>query len=422
MHLFKEIKIEGWRQFESIDIDLHSRLTIITGSNGTGKTTLLNILNQYFGWQSSFVCTPKRDKTSGIIKYLFDIWKRNEIVNSNNLEVGKIFYDDNSYSTLIVSNNKINQSPLYNLTITNKKNVVGIHIPSHSPLYKYSKVSNIPTEVKTRAEVFKAYNEAIKIDSQNYTNDYVIHINKTPTYIVKEMLISLATFGYGNEVIMSNSASINIFTEFENILRIVLPPKLSFEKIIIEMPEVLLQTKTGTFPIDAVSGGIAAIIDLAWQIFMFGETKFVITIDEPENHLHPEMQRSLLPNFLKAFPNVQFVIATHSPFIISSVLDSNVYVLDYNINDKVVSTKLDLVNKAGTANEILREVLGLPVTMPIWVENKIEYIVDKYRELEISNYNFDVLRDEMKEIGLNKYIPDTITKIVERVEYHDKTR
>lgn len=417
--MFKEIKLEGWRQFESINIDLHQRLTIITGSNGTGKTTLLNILNQYFGWQSSFISTPKRDKISGLIKYIFDIWKRKDTVDSTNIEVGKIVYEDCSYSTLIINNNQNSQNPLYNLIINNKKTINGIHIPSHSPLYKYSKVSNIPTQVKTRSEVYKAYNEAIKSEFQYYQSDYVIKLNKTPTYIVKEMLISLATFGYGNEVILPNNVALNTFKDFENVLKIVLPPKLAFERIIIEMPEVLLETKTGTFPIDSVSGGIAAIIDLAWQIFMFGEDKFVITIDEPENHLHPEMQRSLLPNFLKAFPNVQFIIATHSPFIISSVLDSNVYVLDYNSNDKVVSKKLDLVNKAGTANEILKEVLGLPVTMPIWVEKRIENLVNKYREMEITNHNFDLLRSEMKEIGLSKFIPDTITKIVERDENND---
>jgi predicted ATPase len=34
---FKRLKIDGWRQFQSIDIELHPRLTIITGANGAGK-------------------------------------------------------------------------------------------------------------------------------------------------------------------------------------------------------------------------------------------------------------------------------------------------------------------------------------------------------------------------------------------------
>src|ERR1700684_3254096 len=46
-----------------------------------------------------------------------------------------------------------------------------------------------------------------------------------------------------------------------------------------------------------------------------------------ENHLHPSLQRSLFVKLVEAFPLTQFIIATHSPFIVSGLKDSNVYVL-----------------------------------------------------------------------------------------------
>lgn len=57
------------------------------------------------------------------------------------------------------------------------------------------------------------------------------------------------------------------------------------------------------------------IIDITWQLYMFADTSesFVAIIDEPENHLHPELQRNFLGNLIKAFPNVQFIVATHNP-------------------------------------------------------------------------------------------------------------
>lgn len=75
---------------------------------------------------------------------------------------------------------------------------------------------------------------------------------------------------------------------------------------------------------------------------MFVDTSesFVALIDEPENHLHPELQKNFLGNLIKAFPKVQFIVATHNPFMISAVRDSNVYVLNYNELNKVFSTKL----------------------------------------------------------------------------------
>jgi predicted ATP-binding protein involved in virulence len=183
----------------------------------------------------------------------------------------------------------------------------------------------------------------------------------------------------------------------------------------IEMPEVVLMTRSGNFSLDGVSGGGASIIDMAWQIFMYSEegARFVVTIDEPENHLHPALQQTILVGLLAAFPGVQFIVATHNPFIISSVADSNVYVLDYNPENKVSSKYLDFMNKAGTANEILRDVLGLPFTMPIWAEERVDAIIRKYSEMKLDEQSLTELRAELHQIGLEKLVSDAIDKVIE---------
>jgi AAA15 family ATPase/GTPase len=235
-----------------------------------------------------------------------------------------------------------------------QQDIRGIHIPSHRPIYNYESVPNISTQVVSKQNAFSNYwNSRV----QRYQG-YYYGSNHTENYYIKETLISLATFGYGNEVVTRNDEAVKLFEGFEEILRKVLPPKLGFKKISIRIPEVILETISGEFALDAVSGGVASIIDLAWQIYMFNDNNaFTITFDEPENHLHPEMQKTILPNFLSAFPRVQFIIASHNPFIISSVPDSNVYVLNYNENNKVESILLENIEKSGSANEILREVL-----------------------------------------------------------------
>jgi len=238
--------------------------------------------------------------------------------------------------------------------------------------------------------------------------------------LIKETLASLAIFGYGNQSVSPNENAKKLFEGYINILKIVLPPKLGFQTISVSVPEVILCTKTGNFPIDAVSGGISSIIDITWQLYMFGETteSFVALIDEPENHLHPELQKSLLGNLIKAFPHVQFIVATHNPFMISAVKDSNVYVLDYNEEHKVISKKLDYVNRAGTSNAILREVLGIETSIPSWAEEHLNEIKLKYISKELTQNNLDNLRREMKEIGLDDFIPDAISDVV-KGQSHD---
>lgn len=410
--MFKSIEIKNWRQYQKIDISLHPKLTILTGANGAGKTTLLNLFGKHFGWQSSLVSTPESDEKTGVLKFLPDIWHKHDLSNNiekpNNLKaIGCISYDNNVMCEITVPNII---GPSYDVIFTNQQVVKGLHIPSHRPIYKYQNISSIPTTVTSKSQAYSQYNSS-KV--QRHNGDYV---QRPENYYIKEALISLAMFGYGNQVVVANEEARKLFEGFENILRIILPPRLGFKKLSVRIPEIVLLTESGDFSFDAISGGVASIMDLAWQIYMSDNegSKFVVTFDEPENHLHPEMQKTLLPNFLEAFPNIQFIVATHSPFIISSLPDSNVYVLNYNNLNKIDSILLDTLEKTGGANEILREVLGIESTMPNWVNNKIDKIISKYLNNGITADNILMFKEELREVGLDKYVSNSVIELIER--------
>lgn len=54
----------------------------------------------------------------------------------------------------------------------------------------------------------------------------------------------------------------------------------------------------------------------------------VVLIDEIELHLHPGLQREILPRLRSVFPNAQFIVSTHSPQVLSSLHAANVRLLD----------------------------------------------------------------------------------------------
>jgi len=177
-----------------------------------------------------------------------------------------------------------------------------------------------------------------------------------------------------------------------------------------------MECESGEFLIDAASGGLSSIIDLAWQIYMFQPDQgkgFTVLIDEIENHLHPTMQRRILPDLIKAFPNVQYIVATHNPLIVNSVRDSAIYALRFNENKRVFSDKLDLEKEARTATEVLREVLGVSFTMPLWAEEMLNNIIAKYSAEPINGQLLQQMRTELDTLGLSSLVPEAISSIID---------
>lgn len=57
------------------------------------------------------------------------------------------------------------------------------------------------------------------------------------------------------------------------------------------------------------------------------ETSGIVLIDEVDMHLHPQWQQLVLQNLSEAFPNIQFIVTTHSPQVLSTVKQEQIRVL-----------------------------------------------------------------------------------------------
>ena len=54
----------------------------------------------------------------------------------------------------------------------------------------------------------------------------------------------------------------------------------------------------------------------------------VVLIDEIETHLHLELQKKILPLLVQMYPRIQFIVSTHSPFILSSIDNAVIFDLE----------------------------------------------------------------------------------------------
>lgn len=98
-------------------------------------------------------------------------------------------------------------------------------------------------------------------------------------------------------------------------------------------------TEGKKFKFTEVSDGFAAVLDIVADLIlkMQGEGTLIrsyqkegiVLIDEIETHLHLALQKIIMPLLTKVFPNIQFVITTHSPFVLSSMPDAVAYDLEH---------------------------------------------------------------------------------------------
>ena len=82
-------------------------------------------------------------------------------------------------------------------------------------------------------------------------------------------------------------------------------------------------------PMTALADGYASLLDIVADIILKMQTPDQLTaaydkpgivlIDEVETHLHLELQRLVMPILTSLFPKIQFIVTTHSPFVLSSI-------------------------------------------------------------------------------------------------------
>ena len=93
------------------------------------------------------------------------------------------------------------------------------------------------------------------------------------------------------------------------------------------------------FDFKTMSDGYSALLNVVTELIMqigFDDVysfdkQGIVLIDEIETHLHIALQKKVLPLLTTFFPNIQFIVTTHSPFVLNSIPNAVVYDLEKNI-------------------------------------------------------------------------------------------
>lgn len=316
---FTDIKIEKVRHLENIRIPLGTKKRkhlILTGKNGSGKTSVLEAMVRYI---QSFLGEDSiaLEKIRRLQKYYFAL---NHLKDSE--QNRQEFYKKSLNSE---------GEELKNLTSE-------IVLNSNSNIQlkeKYERGNFIFAYYRAQREFqVETYENIEKVELQNKYN-----IVENPGAKLTKYLVDLkATQAFTKDVKKAEKID-RWFKRFENILKTIFEDEhleLKFNDETFQFS--IHESDREPFDFNRMSSGYAAVLDIINDLIMRMEAQSglraefdmegIVLIDEIETHLHLELQKKILPVLTELFPNIQFIITTHSPFILSSLDDAVIYDLE----------------------------------------------------------------------------------------------
>ncbi len=337
----EEIKINKVRHLENVNIPICKgtrKHLILTGRNGSGKTSVLEKIKQFISHTIS-----------------------NRFLESYNLrETNEIFGDSNEL--VIYANGKLGELHLLNKGMK----FICTYIDVRRTAKSFEKVDSIshpknplPSEiVEDPAKSFLKY-----ITNLDYQRNGALTDNNTSEY----------------------SRLQGWFDNFEKALQnIYNDPNL---KLKINRRELMPEIELGSgfkFPINCVSDGYGSFLYIMMDIMMriddgnsFNYDKQgIVLIDEIENHLHLELQSKIMPFLTGMFPNIQFIVSTHSPAVLIEAKNCTVF----DLENRTLVTDDELSNI--TYGGVVRSYFGAD-TLSSELRSKFE----RYKELFEKNKN-----------------------------------
>lgn len=313
------IEIKHVRHLRDISIPLATeqrKHLILTGKNGSGKTSVLEALKENLEYlvSSDF---RFRSEIEQIIKS-----SDNQIRQKETNDAKKRQNESTKRSLLFWKNKLLNWTDgvvaqCDYMTLREKYNE-GNFIIAYYKATRFSKVETSNTI------------EHIELQDRYQIQD-------TPgTKLVKYMVGLKATQAFAAQKKDTKRVEEieNWFRRFEGVLKSVFEdPSLTLDFDIENFRFSIIQKNRNPFDFNTLSSGYAAVFDIINDLIMRAEKKGdniegVVLIDEIETHLHLELQKKILPLLVQMYPRIQFIVSTHSPFILSSIDNAVIFDLE----------------------------------------------------------------------------------------------
>lgn len=334
-HFITKISIQKLRHLEHIDIDLSSeqrKHLLLTGKNGTGKTTLLEAM----------------EKTLAAINTKKWTGYKNFIHSQNTNQLSQMAYGNFKNGVDILFNEENDLDALF---------AKGAFVTAFFATGRTTSMEPPHGVENIKLDMAYAFSHA----PARLLLKYLVHLKTQQAYAISEKDTETA-------------ASIDAwFVRFETALRELMDDDTMWLEYNYKNYNFQIhQNGKEPFGFNELSDGYSAAIRIVSDLILRMEQNWLLKgtistyniegialIDELETHLHIELQRKILPFLTKFFPRIQFIVSTHSPYVLTSISDAVIYDLEKQVRFEDMSNlSIDDVAEAFFGSEDYSDAMG----------------------------------------------------------------
>lgn len=319
------LSLHNFRGFESLDLDFDPNVTALVGVNGAGKSSILDAiaLSQYA------LVDRIRSNPLDVLR------PRNEDIRfgASSAEIrlsadlgGKVFAWQIAKSILEHEpRNDLEALHLYINELQASLLQSSVEVPLVVYLGTHRSVIGVPRKGSSSHQPFGALEGALHAGSSNFSGFFDWYREEEDVY--NEQLVSGSEADAPSHLPTVRAAIEGVLTGARG-LRV----ERRQQRMTVEINGVRLdvaQLSDGEKCLLAMTGDLARRMALAAPNSKEPlHQEAVVLIDEIELHLHPGLQREIIPRLRRVFPNVQLIVSTHSPQVLSSLRATNIRVIE----------------------------------------------------------------------------------------------
>ena len=360
-YFIEKVIIKDVRDIRNLEIPLDNskrKHLIITGKNGCGKTSTLleinNLLNKLINngfktIEQSLLHIKSYEKNiesykKNIKNYKkqidFQLKQKEQLNQSSNLNTQLFQIENNikSYNTNIVNAEKQIRSFRNNIINFQKKidNFSKVDLTFSNSTKVYENIVNgtfILASFKAKRENKQTVPQTPTKQTFQTKYDTDFELNKTFLQYMLNLKTTQAFAQIRNDNLKVKEIA-KWFDNFENSLKTIFD-KAELEFVFYDKEfKFKIEYEGKSFGLNELSDGYSSLLAILTELILRMEAhkvkaydmQGVVLIDEIETHLHVDLQKKILPFLVSFFPRIQFIVTTHSPFVLSSL--SNAVICD----------------------------------------------------------------------------------------------